>query len=282
MASIKHALRRSIGLSLLTLSSYQTICIEIEEMLNSRPLTIVSDDPSNGIPLTPNHFLKLQGQESIPSFPTSTDVAQKLRHSFELRNQLLQAFWKRWTAEYLQQIHLWRQSKKIGSFLPSVGDLVLIKEEAPSRLHWPKGIVEKVLAGRDGHSRVCWVRIIKRNSSGEILHTVIRRSTRLLYPLELADQIIQGPSVMDDVAAVPTASDQEMSQLDESTGSDAASSASSDVVEDVLVDSSDPVLVDSTDSSDVFVPAQQSETSTTSHRRPRKLPLKFRDFVVYS
>ena len=292
MGSIKHALRRSIGRSLLSLNDYQTLLIEIEEMLNTRPLTVVSDDVDNGIPLTPNNFLKPVGHETIPTFPLSTDANEKLRKSLQRRNNLLSDFWKRWLAEYLNQLHLWRQRKQLGQFLPSVGDLVLVKENC-SRLLWPRAVVEKVLNGRDGHPRVCWVRIVKsakdKTGKSKIIHSVVRRTTKLLYPLELADI---DNSVITTAIPDPVVSSTATDPIDNSIGHDPDSIDPDSSVGlgdsfDVLDSDSDSPMLDSVFGLDfepaVMAPRVVDDLDSESSRRPqrpRNLPAKLRDYYL--
>lgn len=43
-----------------------TVMCEVESILNSRPLTSVSDNPNDLEPLTPNHLLQLKVQPLLP------------------------------------------------------------------------------------------------------------------------------------------------------------------------------------------------------------------------
>jgi hypothetical protein len=55
--SMKHLLRRIIGDAYFTYVELLTILTRAEAYLNSRPLTPISSDPTDLIPLTPSHFL---------------------------------------------------------------------------------------------------------------------------------------------------------------------------------------------------------------------------------
>lgn len=71
--STKNHLRKVIGDQVLTMEELTTLFIRIESVLNSRPLTAVSNDPNDLNALTPGHFLIGQPLTAIPE-PDITHV----------------------------------------------------------------------------------------------------------------------------------------------------------------------------------------------------------------
>ncbi|KRY51568.1 hypothetical protein T03_8525 [Trichinella britovi] len=55
--SMKNALRKVLGKALLRSWELHTVLCELEAQINDRPLTLLSEDPHDCVPLTPAHFL---------------------------------------------------------------------------------------------------------------------------------------------------------------------------------------------------------------------------------
>ena len=64
--SAKFHLRRVVGEAILTYEEFSTLLIQIESVLNSRPMCPISDDPNDISALTPGHFLTCGPLNSVP------------------------------------------------------------------------------------------------------------------------------------------------------------------------------------------------------------------------
>ena len=80
-----------------------TVLCEAECIVNSRPLTKCSDDVTDNDPLTPNHFLIMGGNFSLPwaNVPDNSMLQRRWRHAQVIANH----FWKRWLREYLPELN---------------------------------------------------------------------------------------------------------------------------------------------------------------------------------
>lgn len=136
---------RSVRRTLIGLITQQTMsddtlttlmCL-VESIINSRPLTTVSDDPNDFEPLTPNHLLLLRPKPLFPPGvfdPKDSFVRKRWRQVQYLAN----VFWHRWLKEYLPLIQLrpkWRERKQN----LRVGDVVLIVDYSAPRNLWQIG-----------------------------------------------------------------------------------------------------------------------------------------------
>lgn len=147
--SAKFHLKRIMGNASLTFEELSTLATQIEAILNSRPLTPLSSDPNDFLPLTPGHFLIGRPLTSLPSPP----VTLKCPNRYQRIEQLRQHFWQRWRVEYLaelQQRTKWRLRQRD----LKTGDLVVFKEENVAPLYWRLGRVHQLYPGKDGITRV--------------------------------------------------------------------------------------------------------------------------------
>lgn len=98
-----------------------TVFAEVSALLNGRPLTHVSTDPSDAYPLTPKYFLTQPHQHCPPDSenPFEENARKRWRHA----QFIVQQYWKRWMKEYvptlMEQRKWFRKKKECGSGRPS-------------------------------------------------------------------------------------------------------------------------------------------------------------------
>ncbi|XP_058817874.1 uncharacterized protein LOC131681180 [Topomyia yanbarensis] len=151
-----------------------TVLAEAEDIINSRPLTYVPQKSADSEALTPNHFLRGYPPGEHPMGIRSTDPASALRDDYKRSQLLADVLWQRWLKEYIPGVN--RRPKWHEERQPiEVGELVYIVDGGKRRA-WTRGIVDKVMRGKDGRIRQAMV----RTASG-----VFRRPVAKLAALEL-------------------------------------------------------------------------------------------------
>ncbi|GFV76149.1 integrase catalytic domain-containing protein [Trichonephila clavipes] len=124
--SFKHHLYRTLVNSKITSEEFETIIIQIEGILNSRPLVPLSDNINEYEVLSPGHFIIGRPISVIPE-PAILDISDNRLSRWQYTTKCVQTIWKCWKNDYLnhlQQRNKW-QFKKINV---AVGYLVLLKE----------------------------------------------------------------------------------------------------------------------------------------------------------
>ncbi|GFU88073.1 integrase catalytic domain-containing protein [Trichonephila clavipes] len=113
-----------------------TIIIQIEGILNSRPLVPLSDNINEYEVLTPGHFIIGRPISAIPE-PAILDISDNRLSRWQYTRKCVQTIWKRWKNDYLnylQQRNKWQFEKNN----VAVGCLVLLKENdfLPANGQW--------------------------------------------------------------------------------------------------------------------------------------------------
>lgn len=101
--SVKTLLKRALGNAFLNFKELYTFLVQVEAILNSRPLTPLSSDPSDLSVLTPSHFLIGDSLLSNPE-PIILYVKTSRLSRWQHIEQMRQHFWTRWHNEYLNTL----------------------------------------------------------------------------------------------------------------------------------------------------------------------------------
>jgi hypothetical protein len=204
--SVKDLLRRSNGRACLAYDELEASLIEIESVINARPLNYISDGPDEPLPITPNQFLNNRRSTCAtpePAVnlmaPTSTSIA--LVALDKDRREYVSNICARFVEDYLFQLDNFQTKGKSGRKI-RLGEVVLIHDEHTKRLMWSTGLVTELRPSRDGLVRS----VVLRTPNGKL----INRAIQCLYPLEVCqdnpediiDAVATGPE-LEDVPAPP-------------------------------------------------------------------------------
>ena len=179
----KQAVKKTLGRTFVTLQTLETVVVEIEGMLNDRPLIYVSSDISDPEPLTPAHLIYGRRIVSVPHPVEDPDENadpfylsdQDMRKVISRHSKLIQQFWVRWRKEYLTALHEFHKTTGNNRQVIKKGDVVVVHDDTP-RLHWKLAVVDDLVKGNDG--------LIRSAHISTANHKTNRPITRL-YPLEV-------------------------------------------------------------------------------------------------
>nr|XP_054592608.1 uncharacterized protein LOC107395320 [Nothobranchius furzeri]XP_054592609.1 uncharacterized protein LOC107395320 [Nothobranchius furzeri] len=134
-----------------------TALIEVEGILNSKPLGYASADIADPDPITPNLLLMGRRDSALPQAvygPSGTLSTRRWIHSQVISDH----FWKRFIQNYLPGLQL-RQKWRKSTDNMTVGQAVMIVDSNLPRGLWPVGTISQVFPGTDGVVRAAEVKV---------------------------------------------------------------------------------------------------------------------------
>lgn len=166
--SVKTAFYATLPPRNLTDPMLETYMIEIENIINTRPLTYLPLDSEEEEAITPNHFIRGASGNSKPLVVFDDDV-KFMKSNWKMTQLYAQRYWSRWVNEYLPE--LTRRSKWFEQTAPlKEGDLVLVIDPRYMRNCWLRGRVEAVNEGKDGQIRSAVV----KTPTGTLVRPTVR------------------------------------------------------------------------------------------------------------
>ena len=186
--STKRCLRKIIGQAKLTYDELLTAIVEVEMVINSRPLSY--DDFEE--PLTPSHLMVGRRLMSVPDAVYKDNLDEDGVNSavFSRRAQhlsrTLDQFWRTKYLLELREAHHYSRSCTDNRRI-SVGDIVVVQTEGQPRGFWKLAKVERMITGPDGVTRGAVIRVAGK---GKQLKT-LSRPVQHLFLLEINCQIAE-------------------------------------------------------------------------------------------
>ncbi|XP_055308905.1 uncharacterized protein LOC129572830, partial [Sitodiplosis mosellana] len=145
---MKHHLKRVLGNVRLCFEDFNTLIIEIEAIVNSRPLWAIPTQVDDIEALTPGHFLVGKALNTLPEPELGHIPLNRLSH-YQYLNRLKSDFWRLWSKEYIQTL---QTRKKWMNNQPNVriGQIVLVSEDNEPVTCWSLGKIIQTHPGSDG------------------------------------------------------------------------------------------------------------------------------------
>ena len=213
VAIIKIELSKLQGKTKFTIEEWRSHLVEVEAIVNDRPLTYVSDVGSEPEVITPHAIL--HGCVSETTLATDLNIDEAILNMKEYQNDpeglyrekiaLKDKFWKRVRDDYIIALRSskYKNSNSAGRYskhIPEVGNVVSIHDSS-SKLGGRLAVITKLIPSADGEIRNAEVRTtipsprISLTKNYKIVHKI--KAICQLLPLELKvelDEIIELPN----------------------------------------------------------------------------------------
>jgi len=135
----------------------KAVLCEIINMINSRPVAILSEHDSDHLILTPNFFI--MGRQNAQSVPPEAVVPKTLTQQWRDIKMIANILWEKWLKEYLPV--LTSREKWIEKSTPlEIGDIVITADPSIAN-SWRLGIIENVIHGSQDQVRQVTIRLGK-------------------------------------------------------------------------------------------------------------------------
>ena len=197
IALVKTCLKKAIGTAKLSSDELHTIIVEIEGVLNSRPLTYIYPRDLEE-PLTPAHLLMGRRLLQLPSDVMMNQDEDFMENESAIRkralfvSKIIHRYWMRWKREYLVSLREYHRLNSRGKnrSVIKVGEVVTIQDEhIRNRAFWKLGRVEELITDKDDEVRGVRIRL----GNGHLIDRPIQK----VFPLELTTPTSQEPVIMD-------------------------------------------------------------------------------------
>lgn len=169
--SVKTALRTTLGVQSVSEEMLRTVLLEVESILNSRPLGYVSTDLADPDPVTPNSLLMGRPDCLLPPvvYPESELLSRRRwRHAQVLADH----FWKHYIRHFLPTLQA-RQKWQTEKNDITVGTVVLIVDPQTPRALWQVGTVKTVIPGADGRVRTAVIQVKNRTYTRPVVRLIV-------------------------------------------------------------------------------------------------------------
>ena len=185
--SLKEQFKKSFRRQALTAEQIRTAVVQIEGIMNSRPLTYVASNAEDGAfsTITPFQVLTARNPRREEDEPDLSEVetGQTLTRAelvdyYQARIEFVNEFWDGFQRIYLNELNSFA-AKKGKHKIPMVGEAVLLHDDQVKRQNWKLGIVKQLMPGRDGKVRFAKVKTPAGN--------IIRRAIQTLHPIEVIE-----------------------------------------------------------------------------------------------
>ncbi|XP_022778270.1 uncharacterized protein LOC111319803 [Stylophora pistillata] len=179
-------MKKSLGRTTLSYNELNTLLVQIQSVVNSRPLTYVEDDQDGvSYTLSPSYLINgrrvtnTANDRHFEVISTNESLTLRARH----HGHLLHQFTDQWRKIYLLNLrerHAQVTKNRKGADI-AIGDVVILKNDTSNRMFWKLAKVDELLPGKDGNIRAAIIDV----SSADHIPCLLKRSVKHLFPLEL-------------------------------------------------------------------------------------------------
>ena len=185
----KKCLKKIAGNAKLSYEEMETLLIEIEGVLNSRPLTYCYDELDEPH-LAPSSLVIGRRLLDPVQLDADIDAVSLSRSDLVKRDRYLRTvlshFKNHFKHEYLTSLREFHRNKLAKNDCEVlVGDIVYLQDDNLRRKQWNMAKIEELLSGKDGIVRAAVIRTLDKSKRPILLKLALRH----LHPLEVTSAV---------------------------------------------------------------------------------------------
>ena len=149
-AGAKKALKKAIGEQVLTPFELYTCLLEVDNLINQRPIGRIPNDPDDGSYLCPNDMLLGRATSMVPQGPFRE--TRNPRQRVEFVQKIVDTFWRHWKRHVFPSLvprKKWNAEKRT----LRVDDIVVMEDSNSVSGKWILRRIINVYPGKDGRVR---------------------------------------------------------------------------------------------------------------------------------
>ena len=140
---VKRPLGESPRTHKLSFRHLEAMVVEIEQIVNSRPISVVYTDPDGPRALSPAQLMC--GYTEQPNLPETKQIkgdaeaakSMIFSEGWKQQQAVLRGFWKQYRREYLQHLRSLQYVNPLESRPLRIGQVCILQSHEPSRACWP-------------------------------------------------------------------------------------------------------------------------------------------------
>lgn len=172
--SVKLALKSTLWTRISNIDEFHTALLNAEAVVNSRPISAVSDDAHDIVPITPGHLLLGRPLQTLPDYLTRDDKHTAVAILWRQRQKLHAEYWTRWKRAYLESLQKAQKWANVNAIPPKIGEVVLVLDKDLPKLLWPLAVIIDTHCGRDNR-----IRSVTLRCRGELMRRHVHSIMRL-------------------------------------------------------------------------------------------------------
>ena len=180
---MKSSLNKVVNERVLTEEEYRTVLLQVQSLVNSRPLWPANEGDIDEPPITCNDLLRPHGLLMHP--PQLNEGNPKFRYDYIER--LVSEWWKLWLRHFVPNLQPRTKWVKLRQNI-EIGDIVLVIDPDFKRGQWKMGKIIETYSGTDGN-----IRSAKIKTSTGNYDRLITKMCLLLAKNEYNNQISEEP-----------------------------------------------------------------------------------------